>query len=196
MHRHTKRNSRRAKIRPPKVLLGKFTNFPTATHGTARVTYNDHPAEIQRSVVQALSKLNGLRETIPISLPSMAGTCKGRVGFEVGIAEGTYFNYLDDHMTNKLCAPTTLRELYSVLDFLIIVTYHYSLHGKNVPLNFDYHQLRFIFRDNEFEMRLFHCKGTRRMPLDEFINRILDSISLEMKQQSLKPLTIEEMNVL
>ena len=179
-----------------KTSLGKFTNFPTIIHGIAKVTYNDHPAKVQRTIVQAFHKLNGSNKKCPISVSGRAGTYKGRVGFEVGVAEGIFFNYLNDEMTKKLSKSITSRKLYPILDFLIIVTYHYNSKGKNIHLNFDYHQLRFIFNIDELEMRLFHSKGIRRMPLDEFLDRILDCINGEMKQQSLTSLAFKELNVL
>jgi len=176
--------------------LGEFTNFPMVIHGVAKATCDEHSARVQLSVIRALSKLNRLEKAYPVSVSGRAGTYEGRASFEIGVGEGIYFNYLDDDMTKKLCESVTPRRMYTVLDFLVIVTYHYNRQGRNVHLNFDHHQLRFIFHDEGFEIRLFHSKGIRRMPLDELLNRILESIIIEMKRQSLKPLMIEELHVL
>jgi len=179
-----------------RVPLGEFTNFASITHGRVRAIFEDHPDKVQRSVIRALRKLNGLNEEYPISISGRAGTLEGKVGFEVGVAEGVYFNYLDDEAAKKLCESIGPRRIYSNLDFLVIITYHCGREGKSVRLNFDYHQLRFLFDKKGFEMRLFHSKGIRRMPLDEFINQVLSGVRGEMNQESLEPLTIKEFAVL
>lgn len=197
MPRSARRSSiGKARIRLRGNSLGEFTNFPLITHGFIRATWDDQPAKIQHSIVRALRRLNGLKEKYPISLSGRPGTHEGKVDFEIGLAEGVYFTYLDDETAKKICGLIEPRRLCPVLDFLVIVTYHYSRQGKNVRINFDYHQLRFIFNSKGFEMRLFHSKGIRRMPLEELLNRILDRVKDEMKQESLKPLRIEEVRVL
>ena len=151
---------------------------------------------VQLAVIQALCELNGSNRAYPISVSGRVGTFSGRVGFEIGVAEETYFNYLDDNTAKKLQERLTQGKLYSILDFLIVVTYDYRREGKEVRLNFDHHQLRFLFHDNGLEMRLFHSKGIRRMPLDELFGRILDAINREMRRKSAKPLIIEKMRTL
>ncbi|MFH0896545.1 MAG: hypothetical protein V1850_00650 [Candidatus Bathyarchaeota archaeon] len=197
MRRGAKQISReKARTGLRRASSGEFTNFSSITHGWVRATFDDHPAKIQRSIIHALRKLNGLSEEYPISISGRAGTLEGTVSFEVGVAEGVYFTYLDDEAVKKLCESIGPRRAYPILDFLIIITYHCSREGKTVRINFDYHQLRFLFNNNSFEMRLFHSKGIRRMPLDEFVDQVLKTIKNEMKQESLEPLTIEEREVL
>jgi len=179
-----------------KTQLGIFTNFPTIIHGFAKFTYKEHVAKIQRTIVRAFYKFNGSNETYMISPASRAGTYQGTLGFEVGIAEGTYFNNLNEKMTEKLYRSITPWKHYPILDFLIIVTYHYKLKRKKVNLNFDYNHLRFIFSENELEVRLFHSKGTRRMPLDELISRIMNSINQEMEKRAMEPFSVIELYVL
>lgn len=191
-----RRNYGKAREWQQKAVLGIFTNFSATVHGIVRVIYEDPPAKIQHSIIRALYKLNGLKKSYPISPSSRAGTYDGQVGFEVGVAEGIFFNFLDDKMAERLCEFTMLRKPYPILDFLVIVTYYYNPEDKKIHLNFDYYQLRFVFYDNGFEIRLFHNKGTRKMPLDELVNRILESINIEMKKQSLRPLKVEELSVL
>ena len=176
--------------------LGVFSNFPTITHGIAKVTFSENVEKVQKSIIQALHKLNGLTRKYPISLTSRTGTRNGRVGFEVGVAEGIYFNYLNDEVTRRLFETLSSMKFFPLLDFLIIITYHYNSKGKKIHLNFDYHQLRFLFDSHELEIRLFHCKGIRRMPLDELFSSLMGSIAKEMKQRSMKPLNLRELHVL
>lgn len=194
MPRPLKRDSKKKSRINRKPHLGEFTNFSIITHGLARAKYNDNTEKIQKSVITAFYKLNSCRMAYPISVSGREGTFKGEVSFEVGIAEGTYFNFLNKIMLTKL-NTSILENLYSLLDFLVIVKYSYNRDNKNVHLNFDHFQLRLIFRDESLEIRLFQSKGIRRMLLDEFINKIFEEINKEMRLESLKPLTIEEIRV-
>ncbi len=197
MSRNIKRSCRgKARIGLRRVPLGEFTNFASIIHGRVRAGFEDHPDKVQRSIIHALRKLNGLNVKYPISISGRVGTVEGKAGFEVGVAEGVYFNYLDDEAAKKLCEATGPRKIFSSLDFLVIITYHCGREGKSVRLNFDYHQLRFLFEKKGFEMRLFHSKGIRRMPLDEFLNQVLDTVRSEMVKESLESLTIKDFEVL
>ncbi len=179
-----------------RVSLGEFMNFPTITHGSVLAICEGHSNTVQLAVIGALCGLNGIRRTYPLSVSGRVGTFEGKVGFEIGVAEGMYFNYLDDETAKRLQEPLSRGKLYPSLDFLVVVTYDYRRGGKTVHLNFDHHQLRFLFRDDVLEMRLFHSKGIRRMPLDELLGKIIDAINIEMKRKSVKPLTIEKMRTL
>jgi len=179
-----------------RTSFGTFANFPSTIHGIAKAKFNDHPAKVQQTIVEAFHKLNDSSETYLISPSSRVGTYQGRVGFEIGIAQGTDFYNLTNEVTKNLCRAITSKKPYSRLDFIIIVTYHYKINGKENHLHFDYHQLRFSFNNDTLEIRLFHSKGTRRMSLNELTRRILTCINEEMKHQSLSSLTIKELKVL
>ena len=194
MHRTVRQNRKQnTHKKSERSSLGKFTNFSPIIHGKVRVTCESNPVKIQRAIIIALHKLNGWREPYPISLSKRAETCEGEVGFEVGVAEGIDFLFLSDEIVEKLSESMTPRNQYAILDFLVIVTYHYSSQGKNTRINFDHHQLRFLFSNDGFEMYLFQSKGNRRMPLDEFITRVINRITEEMRQQSLHPSTTTEL---
>ncbi len=179
-----------------KRTLGIFTNFPTIVHGIAEAVYNDPPFKVQRATIQALQDFNNHQETHHLSVSGQEGTYRGILGFEVGVAEGIFFDRLNNEMVKRLFKPISPSRSYPLLDFLIIVTYHYPRHGKRVALNFDYHHLRFIFNHRRFEVRLFHSKGTKRLPLDELLNRIFNKIRERMWRSSLGGLTIKYMRVL
>lgn len=196
MKRRTRRKKNKVEINLENFSLGRFTNFPIAIHGRVKVLCDDRLLKVQQSVIHAFRKLNGYRKAYSIDVSGRAGTYKGEARFEVGVADGVYFNYLNDEIIERLNAALIQGKLYPVLDFFVVVTYHYNLRGKITRLNFDYHQIRLVFYNNDFEIRLFHSKGIRRMPLDELMNQILDILNSEMSQQSLKPLVIEEIDIL
>lgn len=179
-----------------KRILGIFTNFPIIVHGRAEAVYNAPPFKVQRATIQALQDFNNHQETYYLSISNQKGTYRGTLGFEVGVAEGIFFDRLNNEMVKRLFKPISPTRRYPLLDFLIIVTYHYLHHGKRIALNFDYHHLRLIFNNRRLEVRLFHSKGTKRLPLDELLKRIFNKIRERMWQSSLGGLTIKYMRVL
>ena len=182
--------------RQAKNSLGIFTNFPTIVHGIGEAVHNDPLYKIQQATIMGLKELNNYREPYPLSISGKSGTYMGTLGFEVGIADDIYFNYLDDETVQKLYKLLNPKRNYHLLDFLIIVTYHYTQQKKSIALNFDYFHFRLIFNKRRIECRVFHNKGIRRMPINELINRIFDRIRKSMIQSSLGILTVRRTKTL
>ena len=182
--------------RQAKQSLGVFTNFPTIVHGIGEAVHNDPLYKLQQATITALKELNNYREPYPLSISGKSGTYIGILGFEIGVAEDVFFNYLDNETVERLCKLLNPRRNYRLLDFLIIVTYHYVQQKKRIALNFDHFHLRLIFNKRRMECRLFHNKGTRRIPIDEMLYRIFDQIRKSMKRSSLGSLTIKKMKTL
>jgi hypothetical protein len=179
-----------------KRSLGIFTNFPTVIHGWAEAIHNIRQHAVQQATIKALQELNRQHEPYIINVAGESRRYNGTKGFEIGVAEGVFFNYLNNETVQRLCNPLSARQSYHHLDFLIIVTYHYSKYNKVRALNFDYFQLRLIFNTQRIEARLFHNKGIRRTSLDEMLNRILNEINKKMVKSSLGTLTIKTMKTL
>jgi len=190
-------NKTKSRLKPQsKRSLGIFNNFPTIVHGIAEVVYNDPLFKVQYATIKALQDLNYHKEVYPLSVSGQIGIYRGILGFEVGVADGIFFNYIDDENVQSLCKPLSPSRTYHLLDFLVIATYHYFSRGKRVALNFDHHQIRFIFNNRRLKVRLFHSKGTRRTPLDELLNRVFNNIRERMWRSSLGGLTVKYMKIL
>lgn len=194
--RKKQRKTRRAEKTQISFSLGEFTNFPSLTHGLASISHGNNMGKIQRIIIQALYNLNGHKDSYPVSVAGHAGAYEGELAFEVGVANGLFFDYLSEEILKELYSPLESGKEYSILDFLVIVTYHYSREKKRIPLIFDHHILRFSFNDGEVEVTLFHSKGTRRMPLDEFLNVIISRIKFEAKSAGLRPINVERLRTL
>lgn len=185
---------RRKRVKKPKksvLFFGRFTNFPSIIHGTAKIAHKTSTTRLQRVIAEALRDLNGYKMPRTLSVASHSGVHRGEVAFEVGVADGSYFDYLDEETFTKLVKPLKSRKSLPVLDVLIIVSYHYSKNGKRISLNFDHHLLRFTFKNRELNLYLFHMKGIRRMPLDEFLNHVINRIKERMTKNRLKTFKIE-----
>lgn len=178
------------------VNLGVYVNFPVIIHGIVNGLFTAPLDVVQVSVIRALHDLNSFVTSRPVNVSGKKGICEGIVGFEVGVADRSIFHHLDKTLAEKLSFFAIQGRLHSNLDFLMVVTYHYYRSAERRPLHFDYHQLRFNFNRNEFELRVFHSKGTRRMPLDELLHYILDAVNEELAKQSMKRLIVQSIRVL
>lgn len=177
-------------------MLGRYDDFPSITHGRAQITHEIPLDKLQRVVIWSLHKLNGRREASQISVADHPGTHQGEYSFQIGVADGSFFDYLNGREVKKLYDVLRSDKVFPALDFLIIVTYHYFREGRRVPLRFDRHLLRFIFYGNQMELLLFHMRGIRRMPLDELLGRVINKISQEVKRRRLKALRVGRVRTL
>jgi hypothetical protein len=95
---------------------------------------------------------------------------------------------LDQNELNQ-CLKSIDETEMKTLDFFFAVRYHlvrYS--GKQVPLKFDYHVLRFLFQNGGLEMQIRHEKGTRRVPLDDLTEFLVKQINVELSRKQLMAL--------
>lgn len=177
-------------------MLGRYANFPAIIHGTARLSHQISLPRLKQLIIAALQNMNVRKEPYEISVSDHPGVYAGERSFEIGVADDVYFNFLDDAEAKRLLKHLSEGENLSLLDFLVIVSYYYVREGKTIALKFDRHILRFIFYDNIVELNLFHEKGIRRTPLDDFLKYIIDNISQEIKKNHLEPLKIEHLRTL
>ena len=177
-------------------MLGRYDNFPTIIHGIVRLLHQIPLPTLQQLLIASLHEINGRKEPYEISVADHPGTYQGELSFEVGVAEGVYFNYLDNNELNRLYESLSSKGLFGVLDFLIIVGYHYSRGGKKIALKFDRNILRFIFYENMVELSLFNEKGIRRMPLDEFLNYVIKNLNQKIEKNDLPQLKVEHFRTL
>jgi len=190
-----RRKGKKRRAEKPEAFFGRFINFPTMIHGIAKISHENVTPLLQQAVIQALYNLNESKEAYPLSVADHAGTYDGEVTFEVGIADGAYFDYLDKDAMQKAYNLKPGGE-HAILDFLVIVAYRYLRDGKKISLNFDHYILRFSFYNREAEASLFHSKGTRRMPLDEFMAIVIRRITKEIGHMNLKPVKLESLKTL
>lgn len=188
MHRKRKRVTRQNKRM---TSFGRFADFPSIIHGIAKIAHKTSIQRLKRTVVEVLRDLNEYRMPQTLSAASQSGVHAGEAAFEVGVADGLYFDYLDEETFAKLVKSLNSKKVPPILDVLIIVSYYYTKNGKRVHLNSDHHLLRFIFKDEELSLYLFHMKGIRRIPLDEFLNHVLDRIREKMGEKYAKTFKIE-----
>ncbi|MFQ6064679.1 MAG: hypothetical protein ACE5L6_04305 [Candidatus Bathyarchaeia archaeon] len=175
-------------------LLGRYKNFPEVIHGVARFTFGSSTKKMQNTILRVLHELNkqvlNLRSIATLS----SSTCQ--VGFELGIADGVEFNYLDEHELNRLQGSVVKRAM-STVDLFCVVRYHVTRDGKLVPLRFDYYMLRFTFHSkNSLELRISHQRGIQRLSVENLITFITKRINEELSKDRLRPLELKSLKAL
>jgi hypothetical protein len=166
----------------PVSTFGKFDNFPDYIHG-----------------VLTLNKLNNFTTKLELSDADHSKRQEGLMIFEVGIADGSYFQFLDHETVTKLSTYNQVvknQQVSVLLDVLVIISYHYYRQDKKISLNSDHNILRFIITPKLLNIYLFNAKGIRRLPLDQFLQRLFNKLHEEMKRQHLKTFTIEAFHAL
>ena len=174
-------------------LLGRYENFPDIVHGVARLTYRPSRRKLQQTILHTFHQLNrevcGLNEIAPPS------SSKCEVSFELGIAEGITFNYLDREEVGRVQKSIAKRAL-PVLDFLCVVRYRVIGKGKRGVPKSDYHLLRLTFYRKNAELRVFHERGPRHVSPRELLVFMVKRINEDLLRSRLKPLTIGRLRAL
>ena len=173
------------------MLLGHYDNFPKNVHKVAIFSFQDPKNAMQQAILFAFQHLN--QETFDLNkiMPYLKQNFK--VSFEFGIADGEDFTFLDQNELEHSLTTVTENEPDS-LDFFFVIRYHrINEQGKQIPLRFDYHVLRFRFHDNILELRMRHERGTQRVLLDELTDFITKQVNAELEKKHVSPLKIENL---
>ncbi|RLI22596.1 hypothetical protein DRO54_00700 [Candidatus Bathyarchaeota archaeon] len=148
-------------------MLGRFENFPIFVHKEKKFRINASMENFQKKILESLYKLNG-KEISPKQI--LDGTDAGlKLIFEIGLAEGLNFNYLDN-LELERCLNFLKNGVFNVLDFFVVNRYYRVDGDKRKPLRFDYQLLRLEFLEKTLVVRVYHEKGPRRIQLEDLID--------------------------
>jgi hypothetical protein len=136
-------------------------------------------------MVKAFHRLNGYSFTLEVE----DAYCR----FETGIAEDEAFTSIGEEETKRFEELTKLKALPH-LDFLIHAAYWRLLeNGKTRPLWGDLHRVRIVFvEEGSAEIQICHLRGTRRIPLDDLVSLLIESLQREIDKAKLTSLEIKE----
>ena len=167
-------------------MLGRYENFPKNIHGISSFQHQDSAKSLQQAIFCTFHRLNSEIFDLDAVTPYLKQNYE--VGFEFGVADGFDFNFLDQNELDQCLKSVDETEL-EILDFFFTVRYHIIKDdGKRVPLRFDYHVLRFIFKDGVLELRIRHERGTQQVPLDDLTEFLVKQINTELSRRQLGPL--------
>jgi len=155
-------------------LLGKFGNFPEIIHKERTFKTKLSVKETQRKTLKSLYNLNG--KELPQNRIINLENPRYAVVFELGIADGINFNYLDDSELKRCLKFLKIRN-FKTLDFFLVNKY-YKIRSddKKLPLKFDYQFLRFTFPNKCLKIMVYHERGPRRISLEELIGFLAKQI--------------------
>lgn len=153
--------------------MGIYSDFPSFAHFEIRFSLNTSMDKAVAFTARGFERLNNLRDAIETSVAGHSGSYWVERTFEVGIAEGSYFNYLDEDEVKRF-AKIPLSG--SSIDFIVYVNYKYRKGSKLVGLLPDRYLIRFSFASSS--IRVFQLGGMRRtLPNDVIVlvSNLIDS---------------------
>jgi hypothetical protein len=145
--------------------IGIYLDFPSFAHFEIRFSLNVSLDKAATFAVCGFGALNNFKDDIETSVAGHSGAFSVERTFEVGIAEGLYFNYLDENEVKRI---TNLSLPPSSVDFIVYVNYKYSKRGKVVSLLPDRYLIRLSFATSS--IRVFQLGGMgRTLPNDVIV---------------------------
>jgi hypothetical protein len=156
-------------------MLGRYENFPENIHITMSFTSRFTDQKLQRKIMATSREINRKAFSFEeIGIPIMQGCT---VIFEVGMAEGKSFNYINDEETKRVLSVLK-KQSFRVMDFFVAVRYYKGDTKKKTPLRFDYYMLRFVFSGNNYvELQVFHERGPRHIGPTDIIDLIRKEVN-------------------
>jgi hypothetical protein len=165
-------------------MLGFYTNFPQNIHKAETFSTTISTKKLEQVLVETLYRLNSetlsLEEVAAPSIPD----CK--VIFEVGVAEGNDFNYLDSEERERLLSALN-KKLFQVMDFLCVIRYHRMQEKRKTRTRFDYYMLRLMFGENLTEIQVSHERGIRHTSPDDIVKLVLNRVNAAFSRRVLRP---------
>lgn len=177
-------------------MFGYYENLPKNFHRVSLFKYQDSMKGFQHAILRTFHRLNHESFDLDAVSPYLKQNCL--VGFEFGVADGFYFNFLDHNELTR-CLKNVDENEVETLDFFFVIRYHIlKSEFKRVPLKFDYNILRLVFQEKSMEMQIRHEKGPQRIPLDDLIKFLIKQINTELSQKQLMQLLsgdLEKFNI-
>jgi hypothetical protein len=151
-------------------MLGLYDNFPENIHRIENFVSALPDQKLQKKLIQTLQEINRKPFSFKeIGHPTMHDA---KVIFEVGIAEGTSFTYIDAEET-KILLSVLKKQAFRAMDFFVAVRYHKDDTQKRTLRKFDYYMIRFIFvGNNSVELQIFHERGPRHTSPEDVVELI------------------------
>jgi hypothetical protein len=165
-------------------MLGTYENFPENIHRRESFASTLPAQKVQQKLVQTFHEVNRKRFSFEeIGHPAMHDCT---VIFEVGIADGTSFNYVDAEEAKRALSALK-KQAFRVMDFFVVVRYYKRDSQKKTPLRFDYYMTRFAFSgNNSVELQVFHERGPRYTSPEDIVELVWKQVNGASARKILK----------
>jgi hypothetical protein len=163
-------------------MLGVYDNFPINIHRTEKFTTTLSTRSLQQKLIQVLQEMNRKKFcSSDIVYPSLLGSA---LIFEIGLADGKSFNFIDKEETKRV-RNALRKDTLRVLDLFCAVRY-YRDNKEKTPLRFDYFMARLVFGGDSIEMQVFHERGPRNFSPEDLITFLASEMNKTSPKRILK----------
>ncbi|MEM2999822.1 MAG: hypothetical protein QXX34_04795 [Candidatus Bathyarchaeia archaeon] len=169
-------------------MLGFYANFPTNFHSVESFASILSAKKLQQKLIQVLRDVN--RKPFRFEEVADPTVPNGSVIFEIGLAEDTNFNYIDEEETKKVLGKLR-KGAFQLMDFFCVARYYKDAGEKKTPLKFDYYLVRFVFSQASVEIRVHHERGPRYISPRDLTAFLVDQINQASARKALKTVETE-----
>jgi hypothetical protein len=163
-------------------MLGFYDNFPTNIHRTEKFTSHISNRALQQKLIQVFREINSktfsFDEIVHPTLPDST------IIFEMGLAEGNSFNYIDRKETKKVCSALR-KDALRMIDLFCAIRYYKGTVEKKTPLRFDYYMIRMAFNGNTVEIQVFHERGPRYISPEDITSFLVKETNKNAERKTL-----------
>jgi hypothetical protein len=156
--------------------LGIYNDFPAFTHLDVHFSSRVPLPRAIMVVSSGFHKLNSLEDRVSTWVAGRSGTFSVGRTFEVGIAEGLYFNYLDELELERI---SKLSPSPPTIDFVVYINYRYSKRDRVASLLSDRYLVRVSIDSSS--IKVFQLGGLRRTAPEDLVTVIIGSINSQAK---------------
>jgi hypothetical protein len=163
-------------------MLGFYDNFPVNIHRKEKFTTKHSSRALQQKLVQVFREINSktfsFDEIVQSTLPESI------IIFEMGLAEGNSFNYIDRKETKKVSSALR-KDALRTIDLFCAIRYYKKTAEKKTPLRFDYYMIRMAFNGNTVEIQVFHERGPRYLSPEDVISFLVKETNKTSERKTL-----------
>ena len=163
-------------------MLGSYDNFPVNIHRTEKFTSALSNRVLQQKLIQVFREINSktfsFDEIVHPTLPDST------IIFEMGLAEGNSFNYIDKKETKKVCSALR-KDALRMIDLFCAIRYYKGNLEKKTPLRFDYYMIRMAFSGNTVEIQVFHERGPRYLSPEDITSFLVNETNKTSERKTL-----------
>jgi hypothetical protein len=164
-------------------MLGVYDNFPLSVHRTERFITTISTRPMQQKLIQVLQEINRKEfNSSDLIHPSLQNS---KIIFEMGIADGKNFNFIDKEETKRI-RNAFKRDTPRTIDLFCATRYIRDEKEKKTLHRFDYFMTRISFSDDLTEIQVFHERGPRYLSPEDLIAFLANEVNKTSSKRILR----------
>ncbi len=164
-------------------MLGVYDNFPLSVHRTERFITTISTRSIQQKLIQIFQEINRKEfDSSDLIHPSLQNS---KIIFEMGIADGKNFNFIDKEETKRI-RNAFKRDTPRAIDLFCAARYIRDEKEKKTLHRFDYFMTRILFSGDLAEFQVFHERGPRYISPEDLIAFLANEVNKTASKKILR----------